>query len=310
MEAIIPLKNIRKQENNKRKIEIKENLNQREQLNLLLADNSDTSSDYNSNFIDFPNNEMPLFDIKKIRDFHGKQINEKANFMKGKDLSLSNKILVVLNEINTSSENDHDRIYDDSDSNYENISTYYSSYSFIEQSDEKKKYWIKYNLYDNITDYNNKKIKLPRLVQLDEEKYCYIYLNKLETYYYTKSAFLGLNKSINDDKYDLNECKLNESLGLFFCGKNIEYNNKNKICSPNNMICRKCMEKNKKRYNLKNKYLININGRVSKKINDEDKEFHCFGHFLNGNIQIENCLDKFCCEACELLSQYENYYFS
>ena len=310
MNAIIPLKNIRKKDNNKRKIEINKNLNQREKLNLLLADNSDTSSDYNSNFIDFPNNEMPLFDIKKIRDFHGKQINEKANLMKGTELSLSKKILIVLDEMNTSSENYNDRIYDDSDSDYEDISTYYSSHSFLEQTDEKKKYWVRYNLYDNIADYNNKKLKLPRLVQLDEEKYCYIYLNKLETYYYTKSAFLGSNKSINDDKYDLNECKLNESLGLFFCGKNIEYNNKNKICSPNNMICRKCMEKNKKRYNLKNKYLININGRVAKKIKDEDKEFHCFGHFLIGKIQIENCLDEFCCEACELLSQYENYYFS
>ena len=310
MNAIIPLKNIRKKENNKRKIEIKKNLNQREQLNLLLADNSDTSSDYNPNFIDFPNNEMPLFDIKKIRNFHGKQINEKANLIKGTDLSLSKKILVVLDEMNTSSENDDDRIYDDSNSDYEDTSTYYSSYSFLEQSDEKKKYWIKYNLYDNITDFNNTKLKLPRLVQLDEEKYCYIYLNKLETFYYTKSAFLGSNESINDDKYDLNECKLNESLGLFFCGKNIEYNNKNKICSPNNMICRKCMEKNKKRYNLKNKYLININGRVAKKFKDEDKKFHCFGHFLIGKIQIENCLDKFCCEACELLSQYENYYLS
>jgi hypothetical protein len=310
MNARIPLKNIRKQENNKRKIEINKNLNQREQLNLLLAENSDTSSDYNSNFIDFPNNEMPLFDIKKIRDFHDKQIKEKANLIKGTDLSPSKKILVVLDEMNTSSENDDERIYDDSDSYYEDTSTYYSSYSFLEQSDEKKNYWIKYNLYDNITDYNNKNIKLPRLVQLDEEKYCYIYLNKLETYYYTKSAFLGSNKSINDDKYDLNECKLNESLGLFFCGKNIEYNNKNKICSPNNMICRKCMEKNRKRYNLKNNYLININGRVAKKIKDEDKEFHCFGHFLIGKIQIENCLDKFCCEACKLLGKYENYYLS
>ena len=310
MNAIIPLKNIRKKDNNKRKIEINKNLNQREKLNLLLADNSDTSSDYNSNFIDFPNNEMPLFDIKKIRDFHGKQINEKANLMKGTELSLSKKILIVLDEMNTSSENYNDRIYDDSDSDYEDISTYYSSHSFLEQTDEKKKYWVRYNLYDNIADYNNKKLKLPRLVQLDEEKYCYIYLNKLETYYYTKSAFLGSNKSINDDKYDLNECKLNESLGLFFCGKNIEYNNKNKICSPNNMICRKCMEKNRKRYNLKNNYLININGRVAKKIKDEDKEFHCFGHFLIGKIQIENCLNNFCCEACKLLNKYEKYYYS
>jgi hypothetical protein len=155
-------------------------------------------------------------------------------------------------------------------------------------------------------DYSNKKIKLPKLVQLDEEKYCYLYLNNFNTYFYTKSAFLGSNKSINDDKYDLDECKLNESLGLFFCGKNIEYNNENIICSPNNMICKKCMEKNKRRYNLKSKYLININGRVSKKTKDEDREFHCFGHFLIGKIQIENCIDKFCCEACKLLGKYMN----
>ena len=69
------------------------------------------------------------------------------------------------------------------------------------------------------------------------------------------------------------------------------------------------MEKNKRRYNLKNKYLININGRVAKKTKGEDKIFHCFGHFLIGKIQIENCLDKFCCEACKLLSKYEKYYF-
>ena len=138
MNAIIPLKNIRKKDNNKRKIEINKNLNQREKLNLLLADNSDTSSDYNSNFIDFPNNEMPLFDIKKIRDFHHKQIYKKANLNKEKDILMSNKILIVLDEMNTSSENYDDRIYDDSDSYYEDTSTYYSSYSFLEQSDEKK----------------------------------------------------------------------------------------------------------------------------------------------------------------------------
>jgi hypothetical protein len=309
MNAIIPLKNIRKKENNKRKIEIKENLNQREQLNLLLADNSDTSSDYNSNFIDFPNNDFPIFDLKKIRDFREKQINNLANSIKGTDLSLASKRLKILDEMNTSSESGD--IEYDSDSDTEEASTYYSSYSLVDQSDEKVKYWIKYKLYDNITDCNYQgKIKLPKLIQLDQEIYCYYYLNTLKTYYYTKSAILGSNKSINDFKYDLDECKFNESLGLFFCGQNIKYNNENTICSPNNMICKKCMEKNIKRYNLENNCLININGRVAIKAGKKDKRFHCFGHFLIGKNQLENCLDKFCCDACSLLNKYKKYYFS
>ena len=180
----------------------------------------------------------------------------------------------------------------------------------LDKSDEKTKYWIKYKLYDNIIAYNIKNIKLPRLMQLDEDKYCDLYLNKLETYYCTKSVFLGPNKSINDDKYDLDESKLNESLGLFFCGKNIEYNNENIICNPNSIICKKCMEKNKRRYNLKNKYLININGRIAKKTKGEDKVFHCFGHFLIGKIQVETCLDNFCCAGCRFLGKFEKYYYS
>ena len=280
--------------------------------NAFLSDNSRTSSD-NSNSIYFPNIELPLFDIRKIRNFHDKQIYEKAILIKGINLSLSKKILIILDEMNTSLESE-DNIYDESnpddDYDYDDASTCCSSYSLFEHSDEKIKYWITYKLYDNIINYNNKKIKLPRLVQLDEDKYCYFYLNKLKTYYYTKSAFLGSNKPINEDKYDSDECKLNELLGLYFCGQNIEYNNENTICSPNKMMCKKCMTKNKKRYSLKNKYLININGRLAKKSVDGDKKFHCFGHFLIGKIQIEICLNKFCCKACRLLSKYELYYFT
>ena len=313
MNIIIPLKNIRKKENTKRNIERNNIQSQRDQKNLLQLDNSDTSSDYNPNFIDFPNNEIPIYDIRKIRSFNEKQITEKANLIKGTNLSLSKKKLIVLDKKNTSLESD-DKIYNnfdtDSVSYCDDDSTYYSSINLLDKSDEKTKYWIKYKLYDNIIDYNIKNIKIPRLMRLDEDKYCYLYLKKLETYYYTKSAFLGSNKSINDDKNDLDECKLNQSLGLFFCGKNIEYNNANIICSPNSIICKKCMEKNKRRYNLENKYLININGRIAKKTKGEDKVFHCFGHFLIGKIQIETCLDKFCCEACRLLGKYEQYYFS
>ena len=238
-----------------------------------------------------------------------------ANLNKETDLSLSQKKLKILEEMHTSDSED-DRISDDdkivdvsiSDSDYDEASTFCSSYNLFSQSDEKVKYWIEFKLYDNIVDYNNKKnIKLPKLIQLDEEKYYYLYANKLKTYYYIKSAFLGSNQSINKD---IDESKLNESLGLFFCGKNIEYNNENIICSPNNMICKNCMEKNRIRYNLKDKYLININGRVAKKNKNKDEGFHCFGHFLIEKIQIENCLDKFCCEACKLLNKFEKYYYS
>jgi hypothetical protein len=307
MDSIIPTRKIRIKQNEKKLIEDNRNPNRLEKQKIFFED---TSSDYNPNFIYFPTNDIPLFDIKKIRAFREKKINEMANSYKGTDLSLSQKRLKILDEMNTSSDSDEDRINDVSisDFDYDEASTYCSSYSSFSQPDEKVKYWIEFKLYDNIVDYNNKKnIKLPKLIQLNEDKYYYLYLNKLKTYYYIKSAFLGSNKSINKD---LDESKLNESLGLFFCGKNIEYNNENIICSPNNMICKNCMEKNRIRYNLKDKYLININGRVAKKTKNKDEGFHCFGHFLIGKIQIENCLNKFCCEACKLLNKYEKYYYS
>ena len=73
------------------------------------------------------------------------------------------------------------------------------------------------------------------------------------------------------------------------------------------MICKNCMEKNKKRYQIDNLYLVNINGRTAKRKNKE-LGFHCYGHFIKGN-QIEICLKEFKCEACKLLDRYENYYF-
>ena len=81
----------------------------------------DISSDYNSNFIDFPNNDIQVFDIKKIRAFHEEKINAKANSIKGTDLFLTQKILRILDVMNTSSES-----YE-----YDELSTDYSSYSSL-----------------------------------------------------------------------------------------------------------------------------------------------------------------------------------
>jgi len=303
-EKNVPIKKIRDKNNRK-------NEANRLQENIFLEDNFDTSSDYDSNYIFFPTNEIQLFDIRNIRAYSEKQLNEKADSIKGRHLSYYEKILNILNENNTSSESDYDYSDDSDIDTNDKASTFCSSSILLEESDEQRKYYIKFKLYDNIDYYNNKKLKLPKMVQLDEGKYCYYYLNTLKTYYYTKSVFLGPNKSIIEDQYDLDESKLNEPLGLFFCDKNIEYNNVITKCSPNNMICKKCMEKNKKRYHLGNKYLININGRVAKKITvgNKDKGFHCFGHF-SIRKQIENCLNKFTCGACELLNRYEKYYYS
>ena len=297
--------------------------NQKESL--LDLEHSDTSSDY-TNYIDFPNNQMDIFDIIKIRKQIEKQIQKKVDLVEEKELSYTEKRLKVLSEMHSSSESGDDNVDRDApendNKNNENTISFsfstsfsdestadYSSYSF-DPNDEKNKYYIKYNLYDNITVCNNKKAKLPKLMQLDQDKIYYLYLNKPITYCFIKSVFLGKNGPINYDENDLGECKLNEIYGLFFCGKKIEFNNESIICSPNNFICKNCMEKNKRRYNLKHNYLININGRIAKKIKDGNKGFHCFGHFIFGKIQIEICLNKFCCLACKLLNKYEKYYFS
>ena len=293
--------------------------NQKESL--LDLEHSDTSSD-NINYIDFPNNQIDIIDIIKIRKYFEKRIQIKVDLIKEEELSTAEKKLKVLNEMNSSSENSADRVDRDipeneNKNNENNISFSFSdestadisSYSF-DPNDEKNKYYIKYNLYDNITICNNKKVKLPKLMQLDRDKIYYLYLNKSITYYSIKSAYLGKNEPINNDEIDSDESKLNELYGLFFCGKKIEFNNESTICSPNNFICKNCMEKNKRRYNLKHNYLININGRIAKKIKDGNKGFHCFGHFIFGKIQIEICLNKFCCLACKLLNKYEKYYFS
>ena len=69
-------------------------------------------------------------------------------------------------------------------------------------------------------------------------------------------------------------------------------------------MCKECMEKNKKKYNLPNQYLIGINGRIAK-INKN--KFHCFGIFEN-NKEFDQCLTSFTCKSCEILNSAKNYY--
>ena len=68
------------------------------------------------------------------------------------------------------------------------------------------------------------------------------------------------------------------------------------------------MELNKKKYNINDNYLININGRLAK---TNKGSYHCFGKFLSGikRNEIEDCIKKFSCRACKALDYYSKYFF-
>ena len=166
-------------------------------------------------------------------------------------------------------------------------------------------FFLKYKLYDipitskKLNDYFHPKIHF-----IDDEHYVFVYPNEYTTYYITQSRFLSTKKNnILDENSNI---KFSPTSGLYFCGKTVEIDSdlKSKKCAPNEFMCKECMEINKKQYNIKNKYLININGRVAK-INKG--KFHCFGSFLIGG-QIEDCIKKFSCKACKLLDLCSKYY--
>lgn len=259
--------------------------------------------------------KLKLFDEDKVLESREKIIDLKIRNIKDNTLSESQKRLYVLNEMNTSnSSSDNEITREPSISTVNNTtssslnegSTNASTLSFIEShkvGDAKKNYWLKYDLID--VKLNNKIDNLD-LCELDGEKYCYIYKNSLNTYYFIQNVHFGKNYIINDETSKDPDYK--ESFGLFFCGKKVEYNNNTDVkCCPNGMICKNCMEKNKKRYQIDKLNLVNINGRTAGRKNKE-LGFHCYGHFIKGK-QIEICLKGFKCEACKLLDKYENYYF-
>ena len=180
-------------------------------------------------------------------------------------------------------------------------------------------YYIKYNLYDVplaqlINNYNH-----PDKYKINEELYSFVYPNELITYCITISGFISIHNDINFsvNSINLENNKINSQfdsiLGLYFCGKMIKIQIENEImikkCAPDEFICKECMRINKKMYNLKDNYLININGRVAK-INKGS--YHCFGHFLCGiqNNNIEDCIKNFSCRACKSLDYYSKYFLN
>ena len=184
--------------------------------------------------------------------------------------------------------------------------------SIQECNSMRSNFYVKYNLYHNIINNN---LYYPSKYKINDKYFGLLYPNELISYGFIQSGFLTKAQNIidsnNSNDIDFKNSKYNKILGLYFCGKNIELNIGKeihiKICAPNEFICKECMEINKKKYNLKQNFLININGRVAKL---NKGSFHCFGHFLcyNKENQIEDCIFKFSCKACKLLDEYANYY--
>lgn len=160
-------------------------------------------------------------------------------------------------------------------------------------------FYKKHKLYDIIlNESTTMKLHHPEKYKIDAHYFGFLYPNDLVTFCITKSAFLTNGKRNESYSNSIN------ALGLYFCGKLIKIEGELKKCRPNSFICKDCMIKNKKNYNIKNNYFININGRVAKK---NKGKYHCFGHFLSRNV-IEDCINQFTCKACQMFESYSEYY--
>ena len=283
--------------------------------------------------------------IKEIRKYDNEQIQNSKNEIKSSNNDFKNTILVLkrnkstefinipnnIDSLNKSFLNSYTLNNSISNSfinssllNWSNSqSTMCDSKSYINQNDSllereqenkfnlvRSNFYLKNRLYDIPLNIEYNICNTPQKYKINDKYYAFLYPNDNITYCITLTAFLKTNEIIINSKDEVNNKKNYLSLlGLYFCGEKIEIKKDNEIitktCAPNEFICKKCMELNKKLYNIKNKYLININGRVTK-INKG--AYHCFGHFLCGN-QIEDCIVKFTCKSCKIVNLLSEYYF-
>ena len=294
------------------------------------------SKNYKEIPIDLQNNTIILIDIKRLREERNARINQKISEIKDASLTYGQKLLKVLDELNSSEsfecvqseevsqiieppmkwileEEKKSKIYtkyivhsmqDISNDSTNDIS---SEKQGSQVSDPMAEKWIKNKLYDSTSLFENLDKQGDKQESFSNKYMAYEYPNDLKTYNVSISQFLISNyklgkissKVIDQKDYD-------SKLGLYFCGKDIKEFGKK--CSPNEMMCKDCMKKNKEIYHLDHKSLsININGRICSSA-FKDKKFHCCGKFRFGKT-VRNCInDDFTCKACKELNQNFEYY--
>ena len=335
------LENIENEKEISRRIDMlpksKSDLPYREKREIVLNE-LHNSKNYKEIPIDLQNNTIILIDIKRLREERNARINQKISEIKDASLTYGQKLLKVLDELNSSEsfecvqseevsqiikppmiwileEEKESKIYtkyqmpsmpDISNDSTNDIS---SEKQGSQVSDPMAEKWIKNKLYDSTSLFENLDKQGDKQESFSNKYMAYEYPNDLKTYNVSISQFLISNyklgkissKVIDQKDYD-------SKLGLYFCGKDIKEFGKK--CSPNEMMCKDCMKKNKEIYHLDgHKSLsININGRICSSA-FKDKKFHCCGKFKIGKT-VKNCInnDDFTCKACKELNQNFEYY--
>jgi len=270
--------------------------------------------------LDLQNNTMILFDIPKIRKARDDYIEKLISEIKDETMTHEDKLLKVLNDLNTSDkegviilervEPEKIIIKKEKDGlscsviSVSSNSTLDSSQSMVSYENPMYKFWMNNEYYDIIESSEQKE------KNKDDEYLLYLYENNLKTYNLAISQKLMKTYNLNEISTEgINKENYEEQYGLYFCGKEIKEFSKK--CSPNEMMCKDCMIKNKQIYYLdKHKSaMININGRVCSNAFG-DKIYHCLGKFEN-NRDIKNCVpEEFTCKACQELNRIKNYYLA
>ena len=255
--------------------------------------NSENNIDETLSVLNEMSTKKCYIDKEEIKQSHEKKLKNKLSILKENSKNLDVLSCINITENSTFQDSNSEKSQPPgTDTKKEKVKKF---------NEGRNEYHLKYKLFDNLLTYVEQCSTLPEKYEIDNTHYVFAYEDDLKTFPITSSEKIYKNKEI------IKANILNEPFGLYFCGKKIKLEGEIEIreCAPNNFICKECMEKNKKRFNLPNDCLININGRVSKDIKGK---YYCFGTFKIG-IKIINCLNSFTCKACEILNLYKNYYF-
>ena len=280
--------------------------------------------------LDFQNCKLILFDINAIQNSIERKLQqevekrkkeEKYSQMKDSDIrdiileenndsEYYEKIRLLpenkINNINDTSKSIMDKTLLKESIASTNDASSFNKYTIYEEK------WIQLKLYD--INYFPTSVKNPESIFEYNNKFkkyhAFEYKDDYKTYSLTQSKFFSKD---NDYLILKKETKnFNEEYGLCFCGKKIE--EYNKYCSPDQMICKDCIKETKEIYGLdKSSLLINIHGRICKKLKEKNKDilYYCLGKFTNNIKQITICYPgDIMCKSCKFINDNINYYKS
>jgi hypothetical protein len=332
------LENIEREKEISRRINLlpksKLNLPYREKRQIVLNE-IHNSKNYKENPIDLQNNQIIIIDIDKLREERNARINQKISEIKDASLTLEQKLLKVLDELNSSESfeieevkksqtKEPSTIWIIEQEKKSNIFTKYIVHSTQDISNESTndssnikqspqvsdplaEKWVKRKLYDSTELFENLDKQGDKPEGLNKYM-AYEYPNDLHTYNVSISQYLKSEYKLGNISSEvMDQENYNSEFGLYFCGKDLKEFGKK--CSPDQMMCKDCMKKNKEMYHLDGhkSLLININGRICSRAFD-DKMFHCCGKF-KVNQTVKSCfVGDITCKACKELNQNFKYY--